>query len=328
MYESFKADGTPEQILVTGAAGMVGSHVVDLLRSQDRNVFAASREHCDLTDPVATRKLFERVRPTDVFHPAACVYGIIGNINNPGQSFLENIQINTNVIDAAQRVGVRKITAMGTGCVYPFPPISLPLREEHIFMGRPHESEAGYAHAKLAMLAQLEAYERSYGLSWAYIVSCNLFGPRDKFDPINGHVVPALIRKFYEAKRDGTDVVVWGDGTAQRDFIYIKDMARVVQLVMDHTDGAINMGTDSVWRIGEIIRVITKISGLPESRVVWDATKPNGADYRGYDLTRLRKLGFEPRYSIAAGLKETWDWYCQHPTILKQEGGKNGLLQS
>lgn len=317
-----------EKILVTGAAGMVGSHVLDLLREQGREAVGTDRRQCDLRDFSATRRLFERIRPTQVFHPAACVYGIIGNMNNPGQSFLENIQINTSVIDAAYRVGVRKVTVMGTGCVYPYPPITLPLREEHIFMGRPHESEAGYAHAKLAMLAQLEAYERSYGMDWAYIVSCNLFGPRDKFDPVNGHVVPALIRKFYEAKRDGTDVVVWGDGTAQRDFIYIKDMARAVQLVMDNTHGAINMGGDSVWRIGEIIRVITKISGLPESRVVWDATKPNGAAYRGYDLTRLNALGFKPQYSIAAGLQETWDWYCQNPTILKQEDGADGLLQS
>lgn len=311
-----------EKILVTGASGMVGSHVVELLRKQGRCVvgtgrsygtgeagFASNQLGCDLLDPNATLDLFNRVQPTHVYHPAACVYGIMGNINNPGQSFLENIRINTNVIEAARVVGVRKITAMGTGCVYGWPPVKLPLRESDIFIGRPHPSEAGYAHAKLAMLAMLETYEKSCGMDWAYIVSCNLFGPGDKFDAVNGHVVPALIRKFYEAKRDGTCATVWGDGSAQRDFIYIKDCARVVQLVMDNVHGAINMGINSVWRIGEIIRVLGKIAGLPKERLLWDKSKPNGAEYRAYDLSRLDELGFVPQYSIVDGLKETWEWY-------------------
>lgn len=298
-----------EKILVTGAGGMVGSHVTDLLISQGRSVFPITRRDCDLRDPTDVQVLFERVRPTDVFHSAACVYGIGGNLKYPGRSFLENIQINTNVIESARQVGVRKVTAMGTGCIYPYPPISLPLKETDIFMGRPHPSEAGYAHAKLAMLAQLEIYAKS-GMEYAYIVSCNLFGPGDKFDPINGHVIPALIRKFYEAKRNGTSVTVWGDGSAKRDFIYVKDAARVVQTVMDNVIGPINMGTDSIWSIGEIVRVLTKISGLPKARVLWDTSKPNGVDYRGYDLTMLRNTGFEPSYSIAAGLQETWDWFC------------------
>jgi GDP-L-fucose synthase len=297
-----------EKILVTGAAGMLGSHVCDLLDSQGRYVLALNRQACDLRDPFATRKLFERLRPTDVFHSAACVYGIMGNMADPARCFLENIQINTNVIEAARQVGVRKVTAMGTGCIYPYPPLSLPLKETDIFMGRPHPSEAGYAHAKLAMLAQLESCK--FDMEFAYIVSCNLFGPRDKFDPVNGHVIPALIRKFYEAKRDGKSVVVWGDGSAQRDFIYAKDAARVVQTVMDNVIGPINMGTDSILSIGQIVEVLTNISGLPKDRVVWDRSKPNGVDYRGYDLTMLRNTGFEPSYSIAAGLQETWEWYC------------------
>lgn len=304
-----------EKILVTGAAGMVGSHVVDLLRSKGRNVIGVARNgsktpggdiECDLRDPAWVDHTFRREAPTHVFHSAACVYGIIGNMTRPGQSFLENLQINTNVIEAARAVGVKKVTAMGTGCVYPYPPLSLPLEEDDIFYGRPHPSEAGYAHAKLAMLAQLE----TYGMDYAYVVSCNLFGPRDKFDPINGHVVPALIRKFYEARRDGTNVVVWGDGSAQRDFIYIKDADRAIVNMMDNGHGPINMGTDSVWRIREIVRVLTKISGLPKDRVVWDDSKPNGVDYRGYNLSRLTALGFRPQYTIPEGLEETWEWYC------------------
>lgn len=304
-----------ERYLVTGAAGMVGSHVADLLESQGRNVYRATRPRCDLRIWPDTLGLFERVKPTHVFHPAACVFGIMGNIANPGQSFLENLLINTHVIDAARRVGVKKLTAMGTGCVYPYPPLALPLSEDQIFHGRPHPSEAGYAHAKMAMIAMLETYE-SFGMDWAAVISCNLFGPRDKFDPVNGHVVPALIRKFYEARRDGTDVTVWGNGSAQRDFIYIKDCAEAVVRIMDGAHGCVNMGTNSVWRIGEIIRVLGKISGLPKSRVLWDKDKPNGVDYRGYDLSRLNALGFKPAYSIAEGLEETWEWYCHEQAKL------------
>ncbi len=300
-----------EKILVTGAAGMVGSHVVDLLKEDGRQVVGIGRKECDLRNPMRTREVFEDIKPTHVFHSAACVYGIIGNMTRPGQSFLENLQINTNVIESARQVGVEKVTAMGTGCVYPYPPLSIPLHEDDIFHGRPHPSEAGYAHAKLAMLAQLETYNNSgKGMDYGYVVSCNLFGPRDKFDPVNGHVVPALIRKFYEAKRDDTPVTIWGDGSAQRDFIYIKDAARAIVRIMDDVTGPINMGTDSVWRIKEIVQALAKISGLPSDRIVWDDSKPNGVDYRGYDLSRLDALGFRPEYTIPEGLEETWEWYC------------------
>jgi GDP-L-fucose synthase len=300
-----------EMIVVTGAGGMVGSHVVDELQAQGRNVIGMGRPECNLLDERETLRVFRDIRPTHVFHSAACVYGIMGNINNPGQSFLENLRINTNVIESSRQIGVKKVTAMGTGCVYPFPPISTPLKEDDIFMGRPHPSEAGYAHAKLTMLAQLETYSHRAEMDFAYIVSCNLFGPRDKFDPVNGHVVPSLIRKFYEAKRDGTDVTVWGDGSARRDFIYIKDMARAAVMVMDKTHGPINFGTDYVARIGDIIKMISEISGVRMERVIWDKSKPNGVDYRGYDLTRLKALGFTPNYAIHNGLKETWDWYVE-----------------
>lgn len=303
---------TIERILITGAAGMVGSHVADVFKARGCDVVTTDRSDCDLRNMADTRHLFEVFRPTHVFHPAACVYGIIGNMNNPGQSFLENTQINISVIDAAKHVGVQKITVMGTGCVYPFPPIKVPLSEEDIFMGRPHPSEAGYAHAKLGMLAMLEAYEQHF--EWAYVVSCNLFGPRDKFDPINGHVVPSLIRKFYEAKQSGGNVTVWGDGSAKRDFIYIKDAARAIATIMDKGRGPVNLGTNDVLSILDIIKMLSAISGVGPDRIEWDTSKPNGVDYRGYDLTKLKMLGFERQYTISEGLRETWNWYCRNPS--------------
>jgi GDP-L-fucose synthase len=207
---------------------------------------------------------------------------------------------------------VRKITAMGTGAVYPFPSPGLPLKEGMIFLGRPHPAQAGYANAKLAMLAMLEAYQESYGLKWAYIVSANLFGPRDRFDTETGNVVPSLIKKFHDAKKSGGVVIVWGDGSAQRDFVYIKDAARIALGVMNSVEGPVNMGSGQVYHIRDLVDALAEITGMG-GRIEWDSSKPNGQAYRGYDLSKINALGLKPACSIREGLKETWDWYCaQH----------------
>ena len=303
-----------DKILITGAGGLVGSALALHLKEQGyENVVALRREDCDLIDGAATREAFLQHRPVHVFHAAARVYGIMGNMKNQGLSFFDNCMINTNVVEASRLAGVRKITVMGTGAVYPYPSPGLPLKEDMIFLGRPHPAEGAYANAKRAMLAMLEAYEDSYGLDWAYIVSCNLFGPRDKFDIEFGHVVPSLIKKFHDAKRDGTDVVVWGDGSAQRDFMYVNDAARVALAAMQQLHGPANIGSGHVFRIRDIVEALGEISGMSE-RIVWDATKPNGQDYRAYDLSKIDGIGFKCQYTIRQGLQETWDWYCANPT--------------
>ncbi len=307
-----------DPILVTGARGLVGSAVVEHLKHSGYIVAAVNRTHCDLLNFQETVKLFESInpRPVYVFHAAARVFGIMGNMNNQGRSYLENTLINTHVIEAARQIGVKKITVMGTNAVYPFPP-TLPFSENTIFNGRPHSSESAYAHAKRGMLAMLEAYQESYGLEWAYLVSCNLFGPRDKFDPVNGHVIPSLIRKFYEAKATFSPVTVWGDGSAQRDFLYVKDVARIAEMVMGSaigeelvegcSSGPINIASGTVMSIREIVEILSDITGVRD--IVWDSTKPNGQIRRYADLSRLNALGFKPAYSIADGLRETWEWY-------------------
>ena len=303
-----------DKILVTGARGLVGSALVDHLRTEGyQNVIEVGRDDCDLVDPFSTRRYFEDTRPDFVFHAAARVYGIMGNMKNKALSFYDNVMINTNVVDAAQRVGVRKITVMGTGAVYPYPSPGLPLKENMIFLGEPHPAENSYANAKRAMLAMLAAYEESHGLAWAYLVSCNLFGPRDKFDTEFGHVVPSLIKKFYDAKQNGTNVLVWGDGSAQRDFMYVKDTARVALASMKDIKGPANIGSGKVFRIGEMVDMIAEISGMT-GRVVWDSEKPNGQDYRAYDLSKIDSIGFKCKYSIRQGLEETWEWYSRQMT--------------
>ncbi len=299
-----------DTILLTGGAGLVGSALADHLREEGyQRVIALRRVDCNLVDTASTFAQFERIRPHQVFHTAARVYGIMGNMKNQGLSFYDNCMINTNVIEASRRVGVKKITVMGTGAIYPFPSPGLPLKEDMIFLGRPHHAESAYANAKRAMLAMLEAYHESYNLKWAYIVSCNLFGPRDKFDVEFGHVIPSLIKKYYDAKKDGTKVVIWGDGSAQRDFLYVKDAARVALIIMNAVDGAANIGSGRVYRIRDIVNALGEITEIGD-RVEWDPTKPNGQDYRAYDLSRINEAGFKSKYSIREGLRETWDWYC------------------
>lgn len=300
-----------DKILVTGAKGLVGSSLVEHLRQQGfENVIELGRADCDLVNTESCRAFFENERPDYVFHAAARVYGIMGNMKNKALSFYDNVMINTNVVDASQRVGVKKITVMGTGAVYPYPSPGLPLKEGMIFLGEPHAAENSYAHAKRAMLAMMRAYEESYGMQWAYIVSCNLFGPRDKFDVEFGHVVPSLIKKFYDAKQSGSKVTVWGDGSAQRDFMYVKDTARVCLEIMQNISGPSNIGSGTVYRIRDIVDMIAEISGMTD-RVEWDASKPNGQDYRAYDLSRINSIGFECHYAIRQGLEETWAWYVE-----------------
>ncbi len=300
-------------IIVTGAGGLVGSAVVEYLRSQMYTcVVGLTRKDCDLTDVKATARLFDQIGPTYVFHAAARVYGLGGNMANQGKSIFENTLINTSVVYASALVAdVKKIVVMGSNAAYPWP-TPLPFKEENIYNGRPHEGEVGYGHAKRHMLSMLEVCGDSYGLDWVYLVSGNLYGPRDRFDPVSGHVIPTLIHKFYEALIDDDKLIeVWGDGTPERDFLYVKDLARLVHRVLDDdVRGVLNVGrTDRGSQIMDIVNILCRITGVSERRIRWDTDKPNGRLNCYADLTRLRALGFGPTYSLEVGLQETWDWY-------------------
>jgi GDP-L-fucose synthase len=300
---------TRARILVTGGRGLVGRALCDRLAKMDVEVLAPTSEECDLVSADATRAMFEKVRPQLVFHLAARVYGIMGNMNNKGLSIYENVMINTNVVESARRVGVEKIVAMGSGCVYPYPPPAERLTEDMMFLGSPHPSEDSYAHSKRLLYSMLEAYREQYGMDYAFVISGNLFGPHDSFDVENGHVTPSLLHKFYLAARDGVNVLAWGTGNAKRDFTYSSDVAEALISIMERGHGPINMGSGQVHPIRDIVEGLAEISGIGMGRVEFDTSKPDGQEYRYYDISKLFALGFRPKVSLKDGLRSAYDWF-------------------
>jgi GDP-L-fucose synthase len=307
-----------DSIVITGGGGLVGNALTALLQRKGyTNVCSLRSTDGDLTQWDAVRGLFARLAPAYVFHLAARVYGIRGNMENKGVAFRDNVLINTHVVEACRLCGVRKIVAMGSGCVYPYPSPGLPLKEDMVWQGKPHDSEDSYAHAKRAMLAQLIAYHEQYGLPFAFVISANLYGPHDKFDVEHGHVTPALVRKFFEAKQSGGRVTVWGNGTARRDFIYASDVATALIHIMQQVDGPVNMGSGHVHSIRDIVDALSDITGLA-GRVDWDSSKPNGQDYREYDLSTLQRTGFRAAVPLVQGLRQTYSWYEASSNVARQ----------
>jgi len=301
-----------DKILITGGAGLVGSALQNVLAAVGyENVFAMTRKDCDLTDYAQTVSFIKNEKPDYVFHLAAQVYGIMGNMENKGKSYLYNSLINMGVVEGSRQAQVKKITCMGSGCVSPYPSPGLPLTENMVWQGAPHDSENSYAHAKRGMLAQLNAYNEAYGMDFAFVICGNLYGPHDKFDPRWGHVIPSLVAKFHAAAQRGETVTVWGNGSAQRDFTYGDDAARALLAIMKHISGPVNLGSGNVYAIREIIETLAAITHM-EDKVEWDASKPNGQDYRSYDLSKLHSVGFRPEVDLKTGLQTTYDWYAAH----------------
>ena len=298
-----------QTVLITGASGVIGTALrEELLAAGHCRVAAVSSKDADLRNEDVTRALMLRVQPKLVFHLAGRVHGIVGHLANKGLSYVDNVRINTNVVDEARKVGVEKIVVMGSVAVYS-DSSPQPLSESSIWSGAPHPSEAAYAHAKRAMLAQLEAYREQFGLDFAFCVSTNLFGPRDKFDEKFGHVMPSLISKFHRGVTAGDSVQVWGSGAAERDFLYSKDAAKALRLIAETYSGSINLASGAPVTIRETVELLRRISNF-QGEIVWDRSKPEGQRLRKYDLTKLRALGFKCDYSLEQGIKETFAWYA------------------
>lgn len=293
-------------ILVTGSSGVLGRALVASLSEAGKEIVAISSRDVDLRDRAATLALMRRLKPTQVFHLAAKVHGLGGNSAFMAEMFTDNALININVIDGAHQAGCEKFIGVSTVATYSSQ-AARPTVESSIWDGPPHNSERAYGHAKRAMLAQLEAYQSQYGMTFAYPIMTNIYGPHDRFDAVHGHVVPSLVTKFHMAAQSGSHVDVWGTGIAERDFIYADDAARALVTIAQYGNGPINVATGETVSIRHVVEVLSEHSGVSDVR--WDANKPDGQLDRSYDVSKLVELGFAPRVSVADGLRATYEWY-------------------
>src|SRR5579862_832487 len=306
-----------KRILVTGGRGFLGKHVVaKLTERQPGTVFAPAKAQYDLVQEANIIRLYEDTRPHIVIHLAAVVGGIGANRANPGKFFYENVIMGAQLMEFGRRYGVEKFVAVGTICAYPkFTPV--PFREEDLWNGYPEETNAPYGLAKKMLLVQSQAYREQYGFNSIFLLPVNLYGPGDNFDPDSSHVIPALIKKFVEAKQRGNkQVVAWGDGSPTREFLYVDDAAEAIVLAAREYDSSepVNIGSSFEISIRELTELIAELVGY-EGEVVWDTTKPNGQPRRKLDSSRAnREFGFRSRTPFRDGLRQTIDWYlAQQP---------------
>jgi GDP-L-fucose synthase len=302
------------RVLVTGGGGFLGSHLVERLEQAGNEVFVARSRDYDLTNAVDTARLFDDARPERVFHLAAEVGGIGANRENPGRYWYANLMMGAHVLELSRLHEVEKLVLAGTVCAYPkFTPV--PFNEDDLWNGYPEETNAPYGVAKKSILVGAQSYRQQYGLDSIYLLPANLYGPRDNFDLDSAHVIPALIRKMLDATGE---VVLWGDGSPTREFLYVEDCAEGLLLAADRYDGGepVNLGTGVETSIRELAETIADLIGF-EGEIEWDTSMPNGQPRRQLDAKRAERLfGFTARTSLHEGLGRTIAWYRESlPTI-------------
>ena len=302
------------KIYIAGHAGLVGSAIQRrLLQAGFQNLLTATRSDLDLTSQHAVNTFFKEQRPEYVFLAAAKVGGIQANSTFPAEFIYENLAIETHVIQAAWKTGVKKLLFLGSSCIYP-KLAPQPMKEEYLLSGFLEPTNAAYAVAKIAGIKLCQAYRRQYGFNAICVMPTNLYGPGDNFDLENSHVLPALIRKFHEAKVHRQDtVVIWGTGTPRREFLHVDDLADACVFLMQKHDDAqiINVGVGKDMTIRELAEVIRDIVGYQGS-LEFDATRQDGTPRKLLDITRLQGVGWQARIPLAQGIRETYAWYLDH----------------
>jgi GDP-L-fucose synthase len=310
------------KIFVAGHLGLVGSAIVrELEQDGYQNLVTASRSRLDLTDTVAVDHFFESERPSHVFMAAAKVGGIHANNSYPVDFLETNLRIQNNVIHSAWKHGVRKLVFLGSCCIYP-KVCPQPIKEEYLLTGPLEPTNEWYAIAKIAGIKLCQAYRRQYGFDAISLMPTNLYGPNDNFDLLSSHVLPALIRKFHEAKQAGDDeVVVWGTGTPRREFLFVDDMAAASIYLMQHysDERIINVGSGRDISIGELAQKVAAIVGF-EGRIVHDTSKPDGTMLRCSDVSRLNAMGWTAQVPLAEGISRTYQWYRENEPAIVRRG--------
>jgi GDP-L-fucose synthase len=296
--------------LVTGGGGFLGSHLVERLEADGHDVVVSRRADYDLTRWEDAERLFRETRPERVFHVAGVVGGIGANRASPGRFWYANLMMGAHVLELSRAQGVDKLVIVGTVCAYPkF--AQVPFREDDLWSGYPEETNAPYGVAKKSILVGAQSYRQQYGLNSIFLLPANLYGPRDNFDLETSHVIPDLVRKMLESPER---VVLWGDGSPTREFLYVDDCVEGLALAAERYDGAdpVNLGTGNEISIRELAHLIAELTGF-EGEIEWDSSMPNGQPRRSLDASRARELfGFEARVPLREGLERTIAWYRQH----------------
>jgi GDP-L-fucose synthase len=303
------------KFLITGGAGFLGSHLVEKLMKRglrNENIFIPRSKEFDLRKRENCARVVKNIDV--VIHLAANVGGIGYNQENPGSLFYDNLTIGVHLMEEARLAGVKKFIAIGTVCAYPkYTPV--PFKEEDLWNGYPEETNAPYGLAKKMLLVQAQAYRQQYGFNAIFLLPVNLYGPGDNFDPQSSHVIPALIRKFVEAKEQSQPtVIIWGTGKATREFLYVDDAAEAIILATQKYDkpDPVNIGASFEISIKDLVQLIKQIVGY-KGKIVWDTTKPDGQPRRKLDVSKAKKeFGFKSATNFEKGLRETIEWYISH----------------
>lgn len=299
------------RVTVTGGAGFLGSFVVEKLQALGADVFVPHIEDYDLVERESILRMLADARPQMILHLAAVVGGIGANRERPADFFYLNLMMGVQLMHEAWKAGVEKMVAVGTICAYPkFTPI--PFKEENLWNGYPEETNAPYGLAKKMLLVGAQAYRQQYGFNAIFPLPVNLYGPRDNFDLETSHVIPALIRKMIEARQSGaSQVVLWGDGSPTREFLYVEDAAEGLILAAERYNGSepFNLGSGREISIHDLATLIARLTGY-DGKIVWDTSRPNGQPRRALDVSRAEQFfGFKAHTPFEVGLKRTIDWY-------------------